>query len=201
MSGGGAGGMSGGGAGGMPAVIPNLYFSEYVEGDNLDDALEIYNAGTTGVSLAGCSVRVHLTAATAFTAIPLSGTLAAGDVVVLCRSMISAACDSVVGTTAFPDLSGDDAVELVCPVNGTATTLDLIGAYGTNLDPGMQWGGGTGPGTQNRTLRRRCTTTQGDRTVTNTFTPNTQWLGYDVDNVGGLGVRTCPCPMVDLTCP
>ena len=92
------------------------------------------------------------------------------------------------------DLSGDDAVELVCPVGGTMTVLDVIGQYGAGLDPGMQWGGGALPGTQNETLRRRCTVTQGDRNATNTFTPNTQWQSADTDNVSGLGAQDLSLP-------
>jgi hypothetical protein len=195
----GGAGMSGGGAGGAPAMAPNLYFSEYIEGNTIADAFEIYNATNAAVNLAGCEIRVHYAAASASTPLPLTGTLAGGDVLVVCLARISTACDVV--TAVLTDISGDDAVELVCPVGGMMTPLDIIGAYGAGEDPGAQWGGGTLPGTQNETLRRRCNTTTGDRTPTNTFTPNTQWLGFDVDNVSGLGARTCPCPMPDLTCP
>jgi predicted extracellular nuclease len=189
-----------GGTGGMPPMAPNLYFSEYVEGQTVSDAFEIYNATTAAVNLTGCEIRVHYGAAAASTGVSLSGTLAAGDVYVHCIQRISTACDAV--TPMLADLSGDDAVELVCPVATVMTTLDVIGAYGgMAFDPGMEWGGGALPGTQNQTLRRRCTTTIGDRNATNMFTPNTQWLGFDADNVSGLGARTCPCPMVDLTCP
>ena len=180
-------------------MAPNLYFSEYVEGATIADAFEIYNATNAAVSLTGCEVRVHYGAAIGSTAVTLSGSLAAGDVQVLCLARISTACDVV--TAGLMDLSGDDAVELVCPVGGTMTVLDVIGQYGAGLDPGMQWGGGALPGTQNETLRRRCSVTQGDRNATNLFTPNTQWQGFDADNVSGLGARTCPCPMPDLTCP
>jgi hypothetical protein len=194
MSGGGAGG-----AGGAPAVAPNLYFSEYVEGDTIADAFEIYNASGATVNLAGCEVRVHYGAVATGTPYALSGMLAADDVLVVCLARVSTACDLL--ATTLTDLSGDDSVELVCPVGGTMTTLDIIGQYGTNLDPGQQWGGtGMDAGTQNQTLRRRCTVMSGDRNATNAFDPDV-WREFAADNVSGLGARTCPCPASDLTCP
>jgi hypothetical protein len=197
----GAGAGGGGGTGGMPPVTPNLYFSEYYEGSatNEADAFEIFNATNMSVSLNGCEVRVHYAAAAGSTSVTLMGSLAAGDVFVLCRgSRITTACDSVVA--ALPDLSGDDAVELVCSVGGTTTILDVIGRYGMGVDPGASWGSGT-TSTQNNTLRRDCDVTQGDRTPGNVFNPSAQWTGFGANNVSGLGARTCPCPMPDLTCP
>ena len=194
----GAGGGGMGGMGGMPPMAPNLYFSEYVEGDTIADAFEIYNASGSTVNLTGCEIRVHYAAAAASTPFALSGMLASEDVLVLCLARIHSAC---VVTTGLTDLSGDDSVELVCPVGGTMTTLDIIGQYGANLDPGQQWGGtGMDPGTQNATLRRRCSVMSGDRNATNAFDPDV-WRGFDADNVSGLGARTCPCPTQDLTCP
>ncbi len=194
----GAGGGGAGGAGGGTMMAPNLYFSEYVEGDTVADAFEIYNATNAAVSLAGCEVRVHYAAAVGSTSVTLSGSLASNDVYVVCLARISTACDLVTG--GLNDLSGDDSVELVCPVNGTMTPLDIIGQYGMNLDPGAEWG--NNPGTQDQTLRRRCIDNlTGDRNPTNAFAVNPEWRGFAVDNVSGLGARTCPCPMVDLTCP
>jgi hypothetical protein len=189
------------GMGGMPPMAPNLYFSEYVEGLMAADAFEIYNATSAPVSLTGCEVRVHYQAASGYMPVPLSGSLAGLDVQVICLEQVSPACDVV--TNLLTDLTGDDAVELVCPVGGTMTVLDVIGRYGAGagFDPGMEWGGGALPGTQNDTLRRRCEVTQGDRNAINVFTPNTQWESAGTDDVSGLGYRTCPCPMPDLTCP
>jgi hypothetical protein len=189
----------------MPPVTPNLYFSEYIDlptsgtASSDADAIEIYNATDGAVNLAGCEVRVHSGAVAGSTDFTLSGSLASHDVLVLCTDPISAACDLVI--PAFPNLSGDDAVALVCPVGGTMTLLDVIGEYGTGADPGTEWGGTMGnPGTQNNTLRRLCSTTIGDRNATNDFTTS-QWTSPGASNVSGLGVRTCPCSMVDLTCP
>jgi hypothetical protein len=200
------GGGGAGGSGGATMMAPNLYFSEYIEVDTIADAFEIYNATGAAFDLAGCEVRVHYGAVAMGTPQPISGTVAAGEVFVLCLERFSTACDAL--APMLVDLSGDDAVELACPVprgSTTMVTLDIIGRYGAGagFDPGAQWGtnGATG-GTQNRTLRRRCTVTTGDRNATDAFTPNDEWRPFDVDTVGGLGARTCPCNNPpDLTCP
>jgi hypothetical protein len=178
-------------------MAPNLYFSEYIEGDAVADAFEVYNATNASVNLSACEILVHYQAAASSTSITLSGMLAADEVYVVCLANISTACDLVVN--GFTDLTGDDAVEIACMVNGVMTPLDIIGAYGV-ADPGEEWG--TNPGTQNQTLRRRCIgNLTGDRNATNTFNPDPTWRGFAVDTINGLGVRTCPCPMVDTTCP
>jgi hypothetical protein len=191
LAGGGMGGM-----GGMP-MPPNLYFSEYVEGNALADAFEIYNATNAAVNLTGCQIRVHYQAASDSTPVSLTGSLPADDVFVVCLAPIDTACDIV--TDALTDLSGDDAVELVCPVGGMMTLLDVIGEYGPGDDPGIEWGGT--PGTANSTLRRMCNVTIGDRDATNNFNPGAQWMEFAADTTNGLGAYTCPCPMPDLTCP
>jgi predicted extracellular nuclease len=177
-------------------MASDLFFSEYIEGSAVADAFEIFNDQGATVNLAGCEVRVHYQAAASSTSITLSGMLAADDVFVVCLANISTACNLVVD--GLTDLTGDDAVELVCNVNGTMTPLDIIGQYGT-ADPGEEWG--TDPGTQNQTLRRRCNVNTGERNPTNAFDPDPTWRPFAVDTINGLGVRTCPCPMVDMTCP
>jgi hypothetical protein len=112
-----------GGAGGAPPMAPNLYFTEYVEGTNVADALEVFNASGAAVDLAGCENRVHYQAAVGSTAVTLSGTLAANDVIVVCLGNTSFACDSI--AAALPNLTGDDAVELACPVAANMVTLDI----------------------------------------------------------------------------
>jgi hypothetical protein len=188
-----------GGTGGMPPMAPNLYFSEYVEGANVPDAFEVFNASGAAVNLAGCEIRVHYQAAVGSTAVTLSGTLAANDVVVVCLGNTSFACDAVVA--ALPNLSGDDAVELACPVAANMVTLDIIGQYGAMMDPGTEWGMGA-TGTQDATLRRNCSVTIGDRNATNAFNPATEWTGRAADNISGLGGRLCPCTMANENiCP
>jgi hypothetical protein len=198
--GGGAGGAGGAGGSGGMQMAPNLYFTEYVEGGTtVADAFEVFNATGGPYNLAGCEIRVHYAAAAGSTAVTLSGTLAANDVYVLCLGNISFACDAV--TAGLMNLSGDDAVELVCPVGNVPTPLDIIGAYGMGQDPGAQWGMGA-TATSTVTLRRNCNVTIGERNATNAFTPGTQWTGRDEGNIAGLGGRLCPCTMANQNiCP
>ena len=69
------------------AAASSLFFSEYIEGSSNNKALEIYNGTGADVSLSGYSVAQYFNgSATAGLTIPLSGTLAAGDVYVIAHS-------------------------------------------------------------------------------------------------------------------
>jgi hypothetical protein len=76
--------------------------------------------------------------------------------------------------------------------------LDVLGQIGT--DPGTEWRTMT-VGTLNQTLRRTCSVTTGDTIGNNTFEPHVQWLQFAVNTTNGLGVRLCPCPGGNTTCP
>jgi len=169
-------------SGGPP---PNLYFSEYVEGGSNNKAVEIYNAESTTVNLASCVVNVYANGASAPTNdIPLSGTLAAGDVLVVCDdNFVNLGLCDVTDNGGF--WNGDDAIELVC----ATTTLDVIGQIG--FDPGTEWIVG-GVSTLNETLRRACTVTSGDSDGSDVFDPSAEWAAFGQDNFADLGVYTCP---------
>jgi hypothetical protein len=122
--------------------------------------------------------------------------LVANGVFVLCNSAIGTTCSSV--DAALNNLSGNDALQLVCTISGTDVILDVIGQVGN--DPGTEWGNATN-GTGDQTLRRMCSVTIGDRDGTNAFNPATEWLPFPVNTQNGLGVRTCPCPGGNMTCP
>ena len=202
MAGGGMGGAAGGGmggAGGTGGTAPVLFFSEYVEGSpDSPDALEILNNGTGAVNLATCRVLLYLNASTTPSAtMTLTGTLAAGDVFVLCSAAIGTSCD--LENDDLSDMTGNDAVSLVCTVNATDSVEDVIGQIGVN-PAGGEWGNTT-LGTGDQTLRRMCSVTGGDTDGTNTFNPATEWVGFPVNTTNGLGLRTCPCPGTNVTCP
>ena len=85
--------------------------------------------------------------------IPLTGTVAAGDVYVVAQASrgpdIIAQADQTQGSGWF---NGDDAVVLR---RGT-TVIDVIGQVG--FDPGTEWGSGL-TSTADNTLRRKSSTT------------------------------------------
>jgi hypothetical protein len=165
---------------------PNLFFSEYVEGTMSNKALEIFNAGATSVDLSTCSLERYANGSATPFVIALSGTLAAGDVFVICNnnmgSLPAASCDAF---NTNVSQSGDDAFSLVC----NATTLDVIGQIG--FDPGTEWGTGL-TSTADNTLRRICSVTSGDSNGADTFDPAAQWVGFATDTFDGLGLRACP---------
>ncbi|MEM9070168.1 MAG: lamin tail domain-containing protein [Myxococcota bacterium] len=166
------------------AVGGGLVISEYVEGSSNNKALEIYN-GTGSVDLSACELRRYTNGATTFTDIALSGTLAADETYVICSSgandTLLALCDQTSGSISH---NGDDAYELACD----GEVIDSFGRVGE--DPGDAWTGG-GVSTQNQTLRRQCTVTEGDTTSNDEFDPSVEWDQFSIDDFSNLGERGC----------
>ena len=165
------------------AVSGDLFFSEYVEGSSNNKAVEIYNGTGAPVDLSAYSVKIAFNGATTFTSsIPLTGTLAAGDVFVVANSSASTAvtdqADLKSGSLTF---NGDDAVVLF---KGTSQ-VDVIGQIG--FDPGSEWGTGNAS-TADNTLRRKTSVTAGDPDGTDAFDPSVQWNGFATDTFDGLGL-------------
>ncbi|MEJ2416457.1 MAG: ExeM/NucH family extracellular endonuclease [Exilibacterium sp.] len=163
----------------------DLYFSEYIEGSSYNKALEIYNGTDTDIDLSAYSVAIYFNGSTtAGNSISLNGTLAAGDVFVLAHTsadteMLTVA-DQTSGRVSF---NGDDAVALVKTENGAA--VDVIGQIG--VDPGSEWGSGD-TGTQNNTLRRLESLSDGRTNGTDEFDPIQEWQGFSQDTFDGLGI-------------
>ncbi len=176
----------------LACTPPNLYFSEYVEGTSNRKALEIFNAGLTSVDLSVCTLERYSNGGTTPTNIALTGTVAGGDVFVICNSsgvqpgdamgIPAASCDA---TSSALNHNGDDGYALVC--NGTL--LDFFGQLG--VDPGAEWGTGL-TSTADNTLRRLCSVTAGDTNSGDAFDPAAEWLGFATDTFDGLGARLCP---------
>ncbi|MFT7664593.1 MAG: putative extracellular nuclease, partial [Planctomycetota bacterium] len=166
----------------IQAASSDLYFSEYVEGSSNNKALEIYNDTGGAINLSDYSVQFFFNGSTsAALTINLTGTLLDGDVFVLAHSLadgaILAQADQTDGSAWF---NGDDAVALR---NG-ATSIDVIGQIG--FDPGSEWGSGD-TSTQNNTLRRLETVTDGDTNGGDAFIPSAEWNGFQADSFSGLG--------------
>jgi uncharacterized protein len=170
--------------GAAQAAPTELFFSEYVEGSSNNKALEIYNGTGATVNLAGYDVQMCFNGnATCSLTIPLSGTVASGDVFVLAQATASATilaqADQTNGAGWF---NGDDAVVLR---KGT-TVLDVIGQIG--LDPGTEWGTGLAS-TADNTLRRKLLIESGDPNGANAFDPAVEWDGFATDTFRGLGAH------------
>ncbi len=119
--------------------------------------------------------------------IPLTGTVADGDVFVLAQASanatILAQADQTNGAGWF---NGDDAVVLR---KGTAV-VDSIGQSG--FDPGTEWGSGL-LSTADNTLRRMVAICDGDTVIDDVFDPSVGWDGFATDTFDGLGSHTSDC--------
>lgn len=183
----------------------DLFFSEYVEGSSYNKALEIYNPTAAPADLSDYRVLAyHNGNASPSYTINLSGTIAPGDVFVLCNNQpsvdpaITAVADLVTGSINF---NGDDSLTLE-KNTGSWTVIDSLGQVG--YDPGSYWGTGSVT-TQNHTLRRKATITLGDPNAGDVFDPTTEWDGYAQDTFGGLGSHSAAgvdfAPAVASTTP
>ncbi|MDP2291958.1 MAG: Ig-like domain-containing protein, partial [Actinomycetota bacterium] len=176
---------------GVGAAASDLFISEYIEGSSNNKAIEIYNGTGAAVDLlaGGYALQYFFNGNPVSTlTIPLTGTVADGDVHVVAQSSanatILAQADQTNGSGWF---NGDDAVVLA--VAGTA--IDSIGQAG--FDPGTEWGTGL-LSTADNTLQRQPAVCAGDPVATDLFDPATaSWDGFAVDTFSGLGSHTASC--------
>jgi predicted extracellular nuclease len=183
------------------AAPTELFFSEYIEGTSNNKALEIFNGTGAPINLAanGYSVQMFFNGnPAAGLTIPLTGTVASGDVYVVAQALASpviiAQADQTQGSGWF---NGDDAVLLL----KGATVIDSIGQRG--FDPGTEWGTGL-TSTADNTLRRKAAIEAGDPDPNDVFDPAVQWDGFATDDFTGLGshaVVTDAAPQVTATTP
>ena len=178
------------------AQTTDLLISEYTEGSGTNKAVEIYNGTGGAVDLATAEYRLELysngsTSITSSTA--LSGTIADGDVLVLCNasdSGITSRCD--VTNTGTINFNGDDA--LVLRKNsasaGSGDVVDSLGQVG--FDPGSEWGTGN-QSTADNTIRRKDTVCAGDTDPSDAFDPSVEWDGFANGTYDGLGSHTASC--------
>ena len=99
------------------AQTSDLLISEYIEGSSFNKAVEIHNGTAGSINLGTGQYRLELYSngsATASAHAALSGTIAAGEVLVLCHASADAAilaqCD--VQNSSVINFNGDDALVL-----------------------------------------------------------------------------------------
>jgi 5'-nucleotidase len=179
------------------AVGTEVFFSEYIEGDGNNRAIEIYNPTDAAITLTGYTIDYYHNgdAAADYTVnFDLSGfTIQPGDVLLLCTDSFTAPgeCDGIY--TYGEDFSlnqskvlfttGDDAIALV----KDGTIIDMIGVVGEQ--PSSGWVAGTGTTMDHSIVR--------DPSVTGpnpTWTP-TEWIAYAIDTVVNAGAHTVTPPV------
>lgn len=148
--------------GGDPSGGENVYFSEYVEGSGYNKALEIFNGSSAAIDLSSYSIE----SSNITTSIPLSGTLASGDVFVIANPNASSSILSVADAQdSSISFNGDDSVTL----KHNNVTTDTIGTNGTNFGSDV-------------TLVRDSSVASGSTT----YVAN-QWNSYSTDTFSYLG--------------
>lgn len=168
------------------AAPSDLLISEYVEGTSNNKAVEVENRTGAAVDLAGGVYALVLYfngSTTPGQVIPLTGTLADGEVLVVAHSSagsdIAAVTDVSTGSLTF---NGDDAVVLR---KGVDTVVDAIGQVG--VDPGSEWGSGLAS-TADNTLRRAAAQDTADTVTGDAYDPSALYTGLATDTFVGLGL-------------
>ncbi|MCD2258859.1 HYR domain-containing protein [Psychroserpens luteolus] len=183
------------GGGSSGSGITELFISEYVEGSSNNKCIEIYNGTGASVDLdaEGYILIRYTNGSSSGTNIPLSGTIADGDVHVICNGQSSNAILSIADQTSGSiTFNGDDAMVLF--KDGTA--IDIFGQIGN--DPGSQWSVG-GNMTANRTLIRNSDVLVGNTINTPGFpTLGTEWTEFPEDDISNLGSHTVDTPSAGL---
>jgi predicted extracellular nuclease len=170
------------------AAPTDLFISEYIEGSSNNKCIEIFNGTGSAVNLAagGYQLLFYFNGSTSLgLTINLTGTVAPGDVYVVCNSgaaaIFLAQADQTNGSGWY---NGDDAVVLV--KNLGSTVLDIFGRIGE--DPGAAWVSGSNS-TLDQTLRRVGTITSGVTVNPASGFPTlgTEWTSHPTNDDSNLG--------------
>lgn len=182
----------------------DLFFSEYVEGETNSNnrAIEIFNGTGAEVDLSTYTVKQsHNGTGWGVDGIayvlPLTGTLADGDVYVIANEEADAAALAAADITfaysddqghKIPFFTGDDALGLF----KSDVLIDVIGVPTT--DPGSGWDvAGVTTATYNHTLIRKRLITEGNTdwaVSAGTDADNSEWIVLDADVIDNLGSHT-----------
>lgn len=181
---------------------PAVFFSEYIEGSSSNRTVEIFNGTGADIDLSSYDViQSHNGTGWGVDGIayvlPLTGTLANGDVYVISTDGAGAEILSVSDLALsysdaqghrVPYFTGDDAMGLFY----LDMLIDVIGEPG--VDPGTSWDvAGTTGATVNHTLVRKPTVSQGNTNwalSAGTNATNSEWIVYLVDTFDYLGAHS-----------
>ncbi|MFH1000001.1 MAG: lamin tail domain-containing protein, partial [Bacteroidota bacterium] len=186
----------------------DLFFSEYIEGTSSNRAVEIFNGTGAAVDLSAYSVKqsyngegwgIRGGVAMIEYVLPLSGTLADGDVFVFYNSDATNAKIIAEGDLALTYAAGTAGCRLAAFTGDDALGLfkgdvliDIIGVV--NIDPGSGWDvAGVAVATVDHTLVRKRTVNQGNTNwtaVAGTNADDSEWIVNAIDQTDNLGTHT-----------
>ncbi|MHC1702392.1 MAG: chitobiase/beta-hexosaminidase C-terminal domain-containing protein [Tenuifilaceae bacterium] len=199
-------------------LVGELFFSQYLEGSGNNKALEIYNGTGASIDLSNYTIKASnngsgwgkITLSSVPTddiryVLPLTGTLANGDVYIItndqANTAIKAQADIIVtfsNTTNtgqganIASFNGDDGIALF----KNTTIVDQIGVE--TPDPGTAWNvAGVTNATAEYTLIRKDAFNNGGTDWTamaGTDATSSEWVVYPQDYVGGLGSHKLTLP-------
>ena len=170
------------------AAAGDLFFSEYVEGSSNNKALELYNPGSTEVSLAAQAygIQMYFNGSTGVgLTINLTGVVPAHGTYVIAHAQADPAIIALAQNSSSSAgwFNGNDVVAL----RKGNDNVDVIGQIGNN--PGTEWGTGL-TSTADNTIRRKQAITVGDANGSDAFDPAVEWDGFENNTFGGLGSHT-----------
>jgi len=192
----------------ITAQCNELFISEYIEGWSNNKAVEIYNPTGSAIDMSDYRLERYSNGATAAQdnqKVDLSGTIAPNDVLVYVLDKQDP--DGVDFEAPVWDELAEVADVWLCPVyeenntmyfNGndalvlrkisTNNPVDIFGRIGE--DPGSA---GWDEVTQNHTLVRKSSVTQGDTDAINEFDVYSEWDSLLVNTFDQLGSHACDC--------
>jgi len=193
------------GTGVVVGTANDLFFSEYVEGSGNNKSIEIFNGTGADIDLnaGGYELHTFFNGETNFSGVVdsngihtinrdlLTGIITNGGVYVVSAQQATNTAaisnETHLFRTSATWFNGDDFVRLVnnCDASGSnCVVVDTLGRLGE--DPGSFWGSGFNR-TQDRTLRRKKSVTDGDTNDSDAFEPSNEWDAFAQDNFNNLG--------------
>jgi endonuclease I len=176
-----------------PSTFPTigLFISEYIEGSSNNKAIEIYNGTGAIIDLKNYAVVLLSNGSDAIgnnLTFNSKIELSIGETYVIANSAADSAILLVADTTSSVTFfNGDDDLAIMTRANFDTRTLQFIDYFGQrSVDPGSFYEGG-GVKTQNQTLRRKVSITQGDTNDSDVFDPSLEWDQFDIDDFTDLG--------------
>jgi hypothetical protein len=170
-------------------VIADLFISEYIEGSSNNKCIEIYNGTGVAVNLSSYTLRVYNNGSVSSTSIILSGTIAHGQVHIVCNPGAASGFLALANqTSGSANFNGNDAVAL----EKSGTIIDIFGRIGQDPDPTptVGWSQG-GNSTVNKTLVRNANVIAGNISNTLDFPAlATEWTQYPQDYISNLDIHT-----------